>query len=591
MILDGDDLSAALFGVGDYELGVERFHRKRIDDSGVDVVFGAQLGGRVQRLVQRDAGADDEQLIVVGAAQHLGLADGELLVVVVEDGRIRSGGADEANAFGVGCQLDGPLGADRVARIENGAAGNGAKHGQIFERHLAGPVLADADAAVRADEVDVRLRNGAHADLVESAREERGERRDERNGAVAARRTDRHAHQILLGDEAFDVALREALLDLIREGRVLRVAVQTDDALVAGRHFGQRRAVRQPRRHLFAFLVGGRGAELDGGGWKRRRERRFGAGALQGCRIGIANQALQVANNGFGFVAQRLSVPIDQVFDFGKEFTLERFGHDGCGLAFGGRRFEERLAQLFDVVAVDDDRVEAEALDAFAIRVHVVLQQSRLRLAQTVDIEDGAQIVQIVVRGEIQRLPDRAFGALAVADDAVGSVRGFVVVLAHVRHAAGDGQPLAQGTGGHVHEIQSGRRVALQIAVHFTQLEQVAGREETGLGPRRVQYRSGVSFRQNQPVVRRISRIFQVVTHDVKKEHGHNLGDGRACCRVAGIRSVRRVNRVDPQLVSEIFQFLNDFRFGFVIFRHLDGGIFTTMATGKSTKEKINKRK
>ena len=48
-----------------------------------------------------------------------------------------------------------------------------------------------------------------------------------------------------------------------------------------------------------------------------------------------------------------------------------------------------------NVVSVDDDGVEAKALHPDAIGFHVVLQWSGIRLAQPVDVDNGAQVVQL----------------------------------------------------------------------------------------------------------------------------------------------------------------------------------------------------
>lgn len=61
-------------------------------------------------------------------------------------------------------------------------------------------------------------------------------------------------------------------------------------------------------------------------------------------------------------------------------------------------------------MTIDDDRVEAESLEPFAVNFHVVLQRSWLALSEPIDVEDRAQIVEIVVRGEVKRFPDRTFG-------------------------------------------------------------------------------------------------------------------------------------------------------------------------------------
>ena len=67
---------------------------------------------------------------------YLCLADLEGLVGAVDDGCGGTAAADEADALGVGRQLNGALAAHRVARVEDGRAGDGAEHGDVLQRHL-----------------------------------------------------------------------------------------------------------------------------------------------------------------------------------------------------------------------------------------------------------------------------------------------------------------------------------------------------------------------------------------------------------------------------------------------------------------------
>ena len=55
--------------------------------------------------------------------------------------------------------------------------------------------------------LDICKRDRRHANLIGGAREEGGERRDERYRALATAEADAHADHILLGDVALDVAL------------------------------------------------------------------------------------------------------------------------------------------------------------------------------------------------------------------------------------------------------------------------------------------------------------------------------------------------------------------------------------------------
>jgi len=63
--------------------------------------------------------------------------------------------------FRAAAKLHGGIGGDAVGGIEDEGLGDGAEHGQVLQRHLRGPVLADRDAGVRAAELHVRARDAA----------------------------------------------------------------------------------------------------------------------------------------------------------------------------------------------------------------------------------------------------------------------------------------------------------------------------------------------------------------------------------------------------------------------------------------------
>lgn len=107
--------------------------------------------------LQSNARPNHQHLIRCGVFDERGLPDLEMVVVVVQNGSSRSRGANEANPLRVGSQLDSPLGGDCVRGIKHGAGGDRTEHGKVLQSHLAGAVLPDADAGVRADAVQVCL--------------------------------------------------------------------------------------------------------------------------------------------------------------------------------------------------------------------------------------------------------------------------------------------------------------------------------------------------------------------------------------------------------------------------------------------------
>lgn len=70
-------------------------------------------------------------------------------------------------------------------------------------------------------------------------------------------------------------------------------------------------------------------------------------------------------------------------------------------------------------MSVDDDSVETESLQALFVELQVVTHLGGLGLSKTVGVEDEHQVIQVIVASEVDGLPDGAFCALSVADEAV----------------------------------------------------------------------------------------------------------------------------------------------------------------------------
>ena len=76
-------------------------------------------------------------------------------------------------------------------------------------------------------QVDLGLRYGSHANLIESAGEERCKGTAEDDVTIPAREPNPDTHQVLLSDEAFNVAVVEGFLVGEGEGGVLGVSVKS----------------------------------------------------------------------------------------------------------------------------------------------------------------------------------------------------------------------------------------------------------------------------------------------------------------------------------------------------------------------------
>lgn len=81
----------------------------------------------------------------------------KLVVVVIDDCSARTGGPDEANAWGVGSQLTGTLSRHSIRWIKDCSRGYGAEHGNVLQSHLAGAVLTNTYTSMGSNTVQVGL--------------------------------------------------------------------------------------------------------------------------------------------------------------------------------------------------------------------------------------------------------------------------------------------------------------------------------------------------------------------------------------------------------------------------------------------------
>ena len=84
---------------------------------------------------------------------------------------------------------------------------------------------------MRSYKVDLGLRDRSHPDLIECAGEESGKGAAKYDIPVAAAESNSDATKVLLSDETLNVAIRKGLLVGEREGGVLGVTIQSEDAI------------------------------------------------------------------------------------------------------------------------------------------------------------------------------------------------------------------------------------------------------------------------------------------------------------------------------------------------------------------------
>ena len=526
MVLDGDQAVARLVRGREERRAVDRLNGVGIDHAQRDPLRGEQVV-RLERLEQRDAGGDHGRRVVRGLAHHLRAADRERLVRAVDDRRRGARRPNVRHAVVAGRRFDEAGGAHRIARIQHGAAGDGAHHRQVFERHLGRAVLADRHAGMRSGERDVHPTDSRHPNEVGGAHQERGKRRRERDGA-AAREAHRHAGHHLLGNVGLVEPVGMRRFEVLAEGGVADVGVERHDARVGVAEGGERGAVRGARRHLVAERVRGRLRQGRRAAWRRRG--RLGARWRRrdrGRRRAIVQYHADIRERGGELIAgwDRLAVPAVLSLEEGNALPLQRARQNHRRASAGARRLVEGVDDLPHVVAVHDNRMPAERVPPRTVGVHVVAPLRRAALTEAVDVGDGAEVVERVPLCHLRRFPDRALCRLTVANEHIRAVVGADPPRVQ-RNADRGADPLAERARRDVDERQPRRRVAFKVGIDRAEIEQLVRRHVARFRPDGVEEWCGVSLRQDEAIVLVVLRVARVEAHLRKEERGDDVGGG-----------------------------------------------------------------
>jgi hypothetical protein len=114
-------------------------------------------------------------------------------------------------------------------------------------------------------------------------------------------------------------------------------------------------------------------------------------------------------------VCQRLAVPALRSLEPSNALALDRLRHDHGRPPITLDRLRERGDDDADVVTVGCDRTSADRARPIEVTVDLPPVHRLSALAEPVDIDDHDQVVQSVVGGMLERLPDRALRHLAVS--------------------------------------------------------------------------------------------------------------------------------------------------------------------------------
>ena len=311
-----------------------------------------------------------------------------------------------------------------------------------------------------------------HSNEVVGARQKAGEGRGERNLSLTGQAHGRADH-VLLGDKVLEEAVGELRPELVGEGRVLHVRIK---------HHNQRIRFAQPHNSGAECLT------------SRHRVCEIVVGGHYGCPFALALQfederflswqwLFRPPNLGgmairqergvqfrerfvrFRTLLKGLAVPVHLVFDERHSLALQGAREDDGGTVLCLRRLVECVQERLDVVPIHWQRVPPEAAPPSAVGLDVVLQEGGIALAETVDIDDRAEVIELKMHCQLGRFPVGALDGFAISHQDIGAGAGMIQALGIQRDPDAGRQALAQRAGGHVHEIQPRSRMAFQVAL------------------------------------------------------------------------------------------------------------------------------
>ena len=213
-------------------------------------------------------------------------------------------------------------------------------------------------------------------------------------------------------------------------------------------------------------------------------------------------------------------------------------------------QFVEGVDERGDVVAVDPQRLPPERLPFVGDRFGAQDAFGGAVGLQGVDVDDGGQVVQVVVGGLQRCLPGGALVELAVGQQVEHPGR-VALVAQPERHPGGHRQAVPQRAAGDLHTRGVGRHArhrqpGLVGAVGL----QLLDRDGPGLGQRRVQGDGVVADGEQEPVPIRPVRVLGPESQLVGVGDGEDIGDAHRLADVALALNFSHRQRVEPDPVG-----------------------------------------
>ena len=177
------------------------------------------------------------------------------------------------------------------------------------------------------------------------------------------------------------------------------------------------------------------------------------------------------------------------------------------------------------------DDMKVEGFELFVYGVGGADLVNRAVDLQPVIVHDDAQVIQFTESRQHGGLPYLAFLNLAVSQKGVDPE----ILTVHFRaqgHAHSGGDPLSQGTGGHIHPRDVDAGMPLQVRTKLTEGGQILRREKSPVRQCGIESRGIMSFGEHKPVPDLPVRVGRVNLHLLKIQIGEHIRRGKGASRM-----------------------------------------------------------
>lgn len=169
-------------------------------------------------------------------------------------------------------------------------------------------------------------------------------------------------------------------------------------------------------------------------------------------------------------------------------------------------------------------------------------------------VDDGGQTIEAVMRGEENRFPDRAFVALAIAQEHEYAKRSGIV-FGGESHSAAEGKAVTERAGGDFDAGDGARRVSRESGAVGVKLLEPGAREKTLCGEGGIQRGAGMAFAQDEPIAIRPIGPQRIYFEDAAVEYGQQVGDRETRADVRAASPINHFERVTANEARKVGQF------------------------------------